>query len=221
MLQLIFIFHTMGLASKLQEMNQDPYGYIPGGVNPQPQGGYPPQQQQSGYGGYPPQGQQGGYPQQEATLHRARREVWSTRWLSRPTRRILSRRIHSTRSAGRISFSATATASASTTTFFLQILQNAVRQNELGAFYDEQKLEQIASTIGPKLLQISQSWKIPLRLAFDLARLALYDIVLYCDDSGSMRFDEEGERIEDLKVIVSRCAIVGGLLMTMVSRFVS
>ena len=32
----------------------------------------------------------------------------------------------------------------------------------------------------------------PRELAYDLAALALYDIVIYCDDSGSMTFEENG-----------------------------
>lgn len=32
----------------------------------------------------------------------------------------------------------------------------------------------------------------PRELAYDLAALALYDIVIYCDDSGSMVFEENG-----------------------------
>ncbi len=42
-------------------------------------------------------------------------------------------------------------------------------------------------------------------------QLALYDIVLYIDDSGSMLFEEEGERIKDLKIILSRVAFAASL----------
>jgi hypothetical protein len=48
----------------------------------------------------------------------------------------------------------------------------------------------------------------PLELAHDLATLALYDIVIFADDSGSMIFEEGGERINDLKVIMGRVAEV-------------
>jgi hypothetical protein len=43
-------------------------------------------------------------------------------------------------------------------------------------------------------------WRLPKELALDLASLALYDIVMFVDDSGSMAFEENGERIDDLKV---------------------
>lgn len=50
-----------------------------------------------------------------------------------------------------------------------------------------------------------------MEIATDLAALALYDVVLYCDDSGSMRAEERGERIDDLKLILSRVAEVATL----------
>ena len=51
----------------------------------------------------------------------------------------------------------------------------------------------------------------PTELAHDLATLALYDIVIFADDSGSMIFEEGGERIQDLKLIMGRVAEVATL----------
>lgn len=48
----------------------------------------------------------------------------------------------------------------------------------------------------------------PMELAYSMASLALYDIIIYCDDSGSMAFEEGGERINDLKLMVGRVADV-------------
>lgn len=45
----------------------------------------------------------------------------------------------------------------------------------------------------------------------DIVKLALFDIILYIDDSGSMAFEEGGERIADLKVILSRVAFAAAL----------
>jgi hypothetical protein len=44
----------------------------------------------------------------------------------------------------------------------------------------------------------------PKEIATDLAALALYDIVILADDSSSMAFEEEGERIADLRLIFSK-----------------
>jgi hypothetical protein len=58
---------------------------------------------------------------------------------------------------------------------------------------------------------LGKQWRISPELAYDLAPLALYDIVFYCDDSGSMAFEEDGERIEDLKFILDKVASVATL----------
>ena len=47
-----------------------------------------------------------------------------------------------------------------------------------------------------------------MELATNLACVALYDIVIYADDSGSMIFEEGGERVNDLKLILGRVAEV-------------
>ena len=52
-----------------------------------------------------------------------------------------------------------------------------------------------------------------MELATDLASLALYDIVIYADDSGSMIFEEGGDRINDLKLILGRVAEVTSLFV--------
>ena len=53
-----------------------------------------------------------------------------------------------------------------------------------------------------------------MELATSLAAVALYDIVIYADDSGSMIFEENGERINDLKLILGRVSEVTRRAMT-------
>lgn len=63
-----------------------------------------------------------------------------------------------------------------------------VRENHLEIFYPQHKLsEVIAQAQAIDYRSLATEWDIPLEIATDLAALALYDIVLYCDDSGSMR----------------------------------
>jgi len=45
-----------------------------------------------------------------------------------------------------------------------------------------------------------------MEIAKDLVQLGLYDIVIFIDDSGSMAFEEGGERIKDLRLILERIA---------------
>jgi hypothetical protein len=55
------------------------------------------------------------------------------------------------------------------------------------------------------------AWRIPREIAVDIVRLALYDVVIYIDDSGSMAFEEQGERIKDLELIMQRVAFAATL----------
>ena len=55
---------------------------------------------------------------------------------------------------------------------------------------------------------LAAKYHMPMELAYSMASLALYDIIIYADDSGSMAFEENGERINDLKLMVGRVADV-------------
>lgn len=69
------------------------------------------------------------------------------------------------------------------------------------------------------LEKIAADWKLPMEIAIDLVsrhlggyleemelmldrqvKISLFDFILYVDDSGSMAFEEGGERIDDLKL---------------------
>ncbi|GAA6064144.1 hypothetical protein JCM10212_000217 [Sporobolomyces blumeae] len=95
----------------------------------------------------------------------------------------------------------------------LNVLRQGVQDQKLHAFYPQGTLEPIAHRIASTgaLTRLAQEWRLPAEVAMDLVRLALFDVILYCDDSGSMQFEENGERISDLKLIVSRCAFAASL----------
>lgn len=42
-----------------------------------------------------------------------------------------------------------------------------------------------------------------MEVAMDLCRLALFDVILYLDDSGSMSFEENGSRIGELQLLAT------------------
>ncbi|BFZ54774.1 hypothetical protein PYCC9005_001811 [Savitreella phatthalungensis] len=91
-------------------------------------------------------------------------------------------------------------------------LTRIVRENQLDIFYPPQRLDQVVRRVESLDMRgLAASWDIPLEIANDLTALALYDIVLYCDDSGSMRAEERGERIDDLKLILSRVSEVAAM----------
>ncbi|KWU41678.1 hypothetical protein RHOSPDRAFT_22594, partial [Rhodotorula sp. JG-1b] len=73
---------------------------------------------------------------------------------------------------------------------------------------DPRQLEPIAHRVvqSGQIEHLAAQWRLPLEIAVDLAKLALFDCVIYLDDSGSMAFEEGGTRIDDAKLIVSRVA---------------
>ncbi|KAL7009820.1 hypothetical protein EMMF5_000728 [Cystobasidiomycetes sp. EMM_F5] len=95
----------------------------------------------------------------------------------------------------------------------LQILQTGVMDQKLQAFYPPGSLEPIAQRVAQSgaLARLAQEWKMPMEIASDLALLALFDTILYVDDSGSMAFEQDGERIDDLKLILNRVAFATSL----------
>jgi hypothetical protein len=88
-----------------------------------------------------------------------------------------------------------------------------VQDQKISAFYPPGSLDQIAQRIASTgvLNKIATDWKMPKEIASDLAKLALFDIILYIDDSGSMAFEQGGERIDDMKLILSKVAYAASL----------
>jgi len=95
----------------------------------------------------------------------------------------------------------------------MTILQQCVQDQNIQAFYPPGSLDMIAAKVASSgaLDKIAAEWRMPKELASDLVKLSLFDIVLYIDDSGSMAFEEGGERIDDLKLILSRVAYATSL----------
>ncbi|KAI8810947.1 hypothetical protein BJ742DRAFT_799308 [Cladochytrium replicatum] len=84
-------------------------------------------------------------------------------------------------------------------------LLSTVESNKLQPFYSTEDIEKLALRVWDtvNIQQLGRRWRIPKELALDLVALALYDIVLFGDDSGSMQL-EDGGRIQDLSFIVTK-----------------
>ncbi|KAF2468767.1 uncharacterized protein BDR25DRAFT_304751 [Lindgomyces ingoldianus] len=96
---------------------------------------------------------------------------------------------------------------------YKQLLQSCIQEKQLQTFYppNSPMLDQIASRAPALINQVIQRWRIAKEVANDIVKLALYDIVLYIDDSGSMQFEEEGSRIKDLRLILERVSFAATL----------
>ncbi|KAI8844859.1 hypothetical protein BC829DRAFT_399925 [Chytridium lagenaria] len=83
------------------------------------------------------------------------------------------------------------------------LLTRIIHENQLDLFYQENSVTDLVHRLAAiDFARIAAAWRISLELAHSLAVLALYDVVLFCDDSGSMKEIERGSRIKDLKVIL-------------------
>ncbi|GIZ46831.1 hypothetical protein CKM354_000994000 [Cercospora kikuchii] len=95
-------------------------------------------------------------------------------------------------------------------------LEQAIQEKNLHRFYGPgtpgaQKLPQIAARAAQCVDRLCQAWRVQKEIANDIVRLALYDVVVYVDDSGSMSFEENGERIKDLQLILQRACFAATL----------
>lgn len=105
-----------------------------------------------------------------------------------------------------------------------QKLQQLVGENRLQSFYPPQRIDQLAQFVaGRDVAGLGDRWSLPREVTLDLVGLALYDIVIYVDDSGSMAFEEGGERIDDMKAVLGRTADAATLFDTdgIVVRFMN
>ncbi|KAL8785087.1 MAG: hypothetical protein Q9213_003592 [Squamulea squamosa] len=89
---------------------------------------------------------------------------------------------------------------------YKQLLQTTIQQKTLQNMIppNHPSLDKYAQRAASQVDQVCARWNIPREIGQDLVKLALFDIILYIDNSGSMLFDEGGERIKDLKLIISR-----------------
>jgi hypothetical protein len=88
-------------------------------------------------------------------------------------------------------------------------MSGVIQVNRLEAMYPPQVLQNVFAKLDRVDFRgLAAKYNMPVELATDMATLALYDIVIFADDSGSMAFEENGERINDLKLILGRVADV-------------
>ncbi|GAB7347129.1 hypothetical protein MBLNU459_g3253t1 [Dothideomycetes sp. NU459] len=182
-----FTFAHFGLSQRCQRSRLTQY--LSQGQQPPP-GQYPGQQQQHQQApqGYPPQGQQGGYPPQQQQQQQ----------YGQPPQQ---------------QYGGGAPAGPAEVAAYKQALQQTVQEKRLQAFYppNAPAIDRIAQRAPTQIDRLCQAWRIPKEIGNDLVKLALYDVIIYIDDSGSMQFEEKGERIKDLKLILERVAFASTL----------
>lgn len=84
----------------------------------------------------------------------------------------------------------------------LQARRSTDKQQHLEGFVQPQgplNIDAIANQVVQTgaIHEIAAAWKLPVTVAIDLCQIALFDVVMLIDDSGSMHA-EHGERIKDV-----------------------
>lgn len=70
------------------------------------------------------------------------------------------------------------------------LLQQTIQEKNIGSlFANPAILDQICAQAPGKVQQLINSWKIEPEIAQDIVKLSLFDIIVFCDDSGSMAFE--------------------------------
>lgn len=73
-------------------------------------------------------------------------------------------------------------------------------------------MQGLANDAPARVNKLVQEWNVPTEVATDVMKLALFDIILFVDDSGSIEFEERGIRKEQLKQVL-------GIVATAASTF--
>ncbi|CEJ60785.1 Putative RfeF [Penicillium brasilianum] len=101
---------------------------------------------------------------------------------------------------------------------YRRLLEDTIREKQLQRFYPpgskalDGLVQFLANEAPARLQRIVHELNVPMEVATDLMKLALFDIVLYVDDSGSIEFEEKGLRKDQLRQIL-------GIVATVASTF--
>ncbi|KAJ6127290.1 hypothetical protein N7523_002902 [Penicillium sp. IBT 18751x] len=99
---------------------------------------------------------------------------------------------------------------------YRQLLISTIQEKSLESFYPPERLNQLVQTLANdapgKLAKLTNEWSVPMEVATDVMKLALFDVILYVDDSGSIEFEEKGLRKDQLRQIL-------GIVATAASTF--
>ncbi|MCJ1431261.1 hypothetical protein MMC27_000612 [Xylographa pallens] len=96
---------------------------------------------------------------------------------------------------------------------YKQLLQSCIQENHLQTLYppNDPRLDMYASKATTQVEQLCQKWRVPREVGQDVVKLALYDLIIFVDNSGSMEFEDGGERKKDLQLILARVAYAASL----------
>ncbi|MCJ1377011.1 hypothetical protein MMC17_000101 [Xylographa soralifera] len=96
---------------------------------------------------------------------------------------------------------------------YKQLLQSCIQENHLQTLYppNDPRIDMYANKATTQVESLCQKWRVPREVGQDVVKLALYDMIIFVDNSGSMEFEDGGERKKDLQLILARVAYAASL----------
>lgn len=89
---------------------------------------------------------------------------------------------------------------------YRQLLISTIQEKQLQAFYPPDRLDSmvqgLATDASARINKLVYEWNVPAEVATDVMKLALFDVILFVDDSGSIEFEERGVRKDQLKQVL-------------------
>ncbi|KAJ5653096.1 transcription factor RfeF [Penicillium lividum] len=90
---------------------------------------------------------------------------------------------------------------------YRQLLISTIQEKNIQSFYPPERLDRLVQSLArdapAKLQKLIHEWNVPMEVATDVMKLALFDVILYVDDSGSIEFEEKGLRKDQLRQILA------------------
>lgn len=83
---------------------------------------------------------------------------------------------------------------------------STIQEKGIQSFYPPERLDRLVQSLANdaqgRLNKLTHEWSVPMEVAADVMKLALFDVILYVDDSGSIEFEEKGLRKDQLRQIL-------------------
>ncbi|KAH7096074.1 hypothetical protein FB567DRAFT_48531 [Paraphoma chrysanthemicola] len=83
-----------------------------------------------------------------------------------------------------------------------KLLLDHIENNKFEALkLSRSNIRTLAKLAARRIDHFAAEWGIPVKVATEIVQLGIYDMIIFIDNSGSMRLEENEERLDDLKVI--------------------
>lgn len=91
-------------------------------------------------------------------------------------------------------------------------INKIITNNKLSYFYKKDNITPIIDRLcNINWADLAKKWKVSIDVITDLCTLSLYDSIIFVDDSGSMEYEEDGDRIIQMTKYVNKISEIASL----------